>query len=205
VVANRLVFLLLFHSNKHASKNEVKIVKKIFLSIFATVVFVLYIVALVHAQEPFKFLGIKFGVPISEQDPAIHFSTPIVVSGIPMCEIPAGLNDIGIRWDKTLVHIVEDKVASVTLYMKSSEVLKMITLVSEKYGKPDTFNQKQIKTLRGVELTRTTVSWKLESITLSANDRMDAVSGYFSVFTDKYSAYLDEKREKDKKKFTGNL
>jgi len=93
--------------------------KKICLSILATVVFVLYITTSIHAQEPFKFLGLKFGVAISEQDPTIQFTTPHVIDGTPICEVTK-LNDVGIRWNNSLVHIFEGNVASLYLYMKLS-------------------------------------------------------------------------------------
>jgi|SRR3989339_684196 len=178
--------------------------KKICLSIFATVVFVLYITTSIHAQEPFKFLGLKFGVAISEQNSDISLYNPIPVSGSPMYQV-SGLNKVGIYFDKSIVHIVEGKVESLSLYMKSSNVRKMIDLVSEKYGKPDSFKQEQVKTLRGIELSKITANWKLEGITLMANDRSDAISGYFFVHTNKYTTFLKEQAEKDKKNSIGNL
>lgn len=155
-----------------------------------------------HGQEPFSFNGVKFGVKAWEQGTDIIFA-PTGDGKFRVSKLP----DIGIEREWVYVDTIAGSVEMMAMGFKATDAKEFTGLITEKIGKPDSVNETEIQTMRGVKLTRINTMWIASGVDIFLMSRTsnDVTKAGLTIKTKKYKAMQEEKAAQEKAKAKGNL
>ena len=175
------------------------------LSIVFVVVLLLFQTAVVYGQT-LTFNGVKFGLPLKQQDKKIVFKYPEKDGRLTLYLDVSGLADIGIHRYHIDAETIDGNVEKMSMQFSYTDSDRFVELLTEKYGKP-VFNRSEAQTYGGAVLNVYTATWNQSGfqIYLISRSSSDLTKGYLRVSTRYYEFFSKEKREKEKKKQKGNL
>jgi hypothetical protein len=151
--------------------------------------------------QVFVFNGIKLGCSLKEQDKTLSFKKLGESYDV------TGLADIGVKRKMAFVNLIDGKIEAFTMTFSATEAGTLLSMVTEKYGKPVVLEKNKMRTYGGAVLDTFTAIWELSSanILLLSNLSDDVTKGTLGVSTKKSVKQTEEKAKNAKKKAIGNL
>lgn len=155
----------------------------------------------------FSFRGIKLGVLLEEQDVNVstqHFKESFSGPDITYywCE---NLPDIGVKSSAPYLHLLDGKVESIDMMFPSESAEKLLSIMTEKYGKPS-IDFYTVKNKMGAKFQKFEAFWKIKGCYIwlsNIGSRLD--NGRLDIETMKYNKYRKDKERQEKQKAKDNL
>ncbi|MBU9491751.1 hypothetical protein [Burkholderia multivorans] len=163
------------------------------------------------AHEPTSFLGLSFDQSVTEQlpeCPEVAFLTKVSCAkslGDTLYKMYAP-PQIGVYLSDVLVDDAGSKVGMVLLTIRHTDFRDMLTLLTEKYGRPTSERVVALSTLGGAYLKGRQYTWTGTRVTLMFDEYGQKVDeSSVSVTTTDYQKAVAESRKKKVGSFAGNL
>lgn len=144
-------------------------------------------------EEPDSFAGLKFGEDLTtqiEKCPSVDFSSlfldkqKVRVSGT-RCYWPVGtpavfyslynMGEIQHEVKDIWAHLLDSKLAAVTLIFNSSKTSVLLSILRERYGEPTAQSVQPWVSKGGVKTTSTLVIWKGRNVSITLTERSHTI------------------------------
>lgn len=157
----------------------------------------------IQAQEPYAFNGIRFGIPVSEQDQSIIFKPTGNEGRYSVSNLP----DIGIDRELVSVDTIGGNIEFIIMSFKARDSQEFASLITEKFGKPHQEIDREVQTIGGAKLTDIYRRWTTPGfdIIMLGRTPSDVTKSGLMVKSQKYIRMKEEKDALRKSKAKGNL